>query len=255
VIWEAEAATDIDTEPSFTIKTPPETLLTRSGPLIVLHPHSESRIKLYRWLPDLGGQTIELPMSPNNARFVKLLEAESRLRNVYELSAFEKCEALKLKEATKDAEVIVLVYTQTFPELEEQYVEHRRLQRAVSENLSSKVRYLYLSTEQREKISEIQFNKLRFALQKRDGDISERNFHMLPVIKEFPNLLREQTLVVYAVRQPQHAPVALTFISQDDGNPVRFNESEAPPIRLEFIDKILEEEKVKNWLDPKEQGV
>jgi hypothetical protein len=196
-------------------------------------------------------------MSPNNARFVKSLEAESKRRNVYELAAFEKGEALKLKEAAKGAEVIVLVYTQTFPELEEQYVEHRRLQRAVSENLSSKVRYLYLSTE-REKISEIQFNKLRFALQKRDGNISERNFHMLAVVKEFETLLREQTLVVYAVRQPHRAPVALTFISQEDGHPVRFSESEAPPIRMEFIDKILEQQKVKDWLNEpvvaKEQG-
>jgi transcriptional regulator with XRE-family HTH domain len=232
----------------FVINTPPEDLLTHEGPLLVMQPDKEHYTRLYQWHPNLRGYPLlELPRNPTHTRFIKALFGEAMKMNVYELATFERDKA-------RVGPIAVVVYTQTFPEMEQKYVEHLRLYESVKSNLkNNRVRYLYLNPELDKARTKFQFNNLRSRL-KQDGVlVDDTRFKMIDDI-DVDELLRKQTIVLYVMPPDNgdiHDPHVLALVSQVEGCPLRFEEtdqSDIPRTHMNLVEHILTNPKVKEWL-------
>ena len=123
------------------IKTPREDLLTREGPLLVTAPDKATYTKIYSWFYDLENHPVfQLRVTDALLRFVRSLEAESKMVNLFEYATKEE------EHGTENRNAIVIMYTRDYAELDIDHPENRRLYKAVWNNLcNNSTRYCYLN--------------------------------------------------------------------------------------------------------------
>jgi transcriptional regulator with XRE-family HTH domain len=228
------------------VKTPGDELLTRDGPLLVIHPHKEYHTELHQWLPDFEEDLLlRVPITQTHIRFIKALASECEKMNVYELSVFER------DESTPGSAIIV--YTQTFPEIGDD-IESKRLYETVENNLRDGKRYLYLNTAVDKDITRHQFKRLYFRLKESDVPIDKFNFHILDT--KDAELTKEQTLLLYVI-PPEKAPTGnpedlteeivrntyvTTLVTQVPGLPLKFkkaDQNEVARTGLNLLKRLL----------------
>lgn len=238
------------------VKTPGDELLTRDGPLLLIHPHKEYHTELHQWLPDFEEDLLlRIPITQTHIRFIKALASECEKMNVYELSVVER------EQSTPGTAIIV--YTQTFPEIGDD-IESQQLYETVKENLRNGRRYLYLNTALDKEITNHQFKRLCRRL-KEDNEPIEQPYNFNILDTKISELSKEQTLLLYLI-PPEKAPDdgddvigqivketdITTLVTQVSGLPLKFQkagQNEVPRVGIHLLKRLLVDcDGFKEWL-------